>query len=129
MVSRTLSVAFLVALSIAACDEQPPEMPPGDEQPPEMPPGLDFYVGPGLVSDSLRLAGVGLLRFRGGIALQSRSERFGIYSGLRVSGTGNELVAVGWGGWLVGTLEYWSWPRAVDSYGLEIQAAGAYLLS
>ena len=23
----------------------------------------------------------------------------------------------------------WSWPRAVDSYGLEIQAAGAYLLS
>ena len=24
---------------------------------------------------------------------------------------------------------YWSWPRAVDSYGLEIQAAGAYLLS
>ena len=116
MVSRTLSVLFLVALSIAACDEQPPEMPPGDEQPPEMPPGdeqppemppgLDFYVGPGLVSDSLRLAGVGLLRFRGGIALQSRSERFGTYSGLRVSGTGNELVAVGWGGWLVGTLEY-----------------------
>ena len=27
-----------------------------------------------------------------------------------------------------GKLE-WSWPRAVDSYGLEIQAAGAYLLS
>ena len=24
---------------------------------------------------------------------------------------------------------HWSWPRAVDSYGLEIQAAGAYLLS
>ena len=26
-------------------------------------------------------------------------------------------------------LREWSWPRAVDSYGLEIQAAGAYLLS
>lgn len=83
-----------------------------------MPAGVDFNVRPLLISDSLRSSGLGPLRFRGAIALQSRSESFGAYSGLHVSDDGTELVAIGWGGWLGGRLSYGS---TGDLTGIEVK--------
>jgi hypothetical protein len=95
--TRALTVVCLVAgVYTAACDERPPEMPPG----------TDFVVRPALLGDSLRRHGAGALRFRGAVSLQSRNERIGGFSGLHVSDDGTQLVATGWGGWLRGTLEY-----------------------
>lgn len=73
----------------------------GDAPRPPMPDGVDFHVTPLSIreSDSDRL---GPLRLRGAVAMQSRNESFGSYSGLHVSEDGTRLVAIGWGGWLAG---------------------------
>lgn len=72
-----------------------------------MPDGVDFHVTPLSISepDSDRL---GPLRLRGAVAMQSRNDAFGSYSGLHVSEDGTRLVAIGWGGWLAGHLRHGS---------------------
>jgi hypothetical protein len=89
------TIAMLTCLvALAAC---------GDAPRPSMPAGLEFHVTPLAIGDSERL---GPLRLRGAVAMQSRDESFGSYSGLHVSDNGTSLVAIGWGGWLMGRLRY-----------------------
>lgn len=93
---RCIVAAVATALSAAACEERPPELPAG----------ADHQVRPALIGDSLRAHGAGALRLRGGVAVQLRNDGIGGFSGLHVSEDGTHLTAVGWGGWLRGTLEY-----------------------
>ncbi len=93
---KLIRTLVLCAPLLAACEPDPPAMPEG----------VNFQVIPALISDSLRVHGAGPLKFRGGVGLQSRDEYFGSFSGLHLSQDRTELVAIGWGGWLTGILEY-----------------------
>lgn len=63
--------------------------------------GVEFEVRPLSIRET-DLDRLGPLRLRGAVAMQSRNESFGSYSGLHVSQDGTQLVAIGWGSWLVG---------------------------
>jgi hypothetical protein len=65
--------------------------------------GVAFQVTPLSIREA-DLDRLGPLRLRGALAMQSRNESFGSYSGLHVSDDGTTLVAIGWGSWLVGRL-------------------------
>lgn len=70
-----------------------------------MPDGVAFHVVPLSIREA-DLERLGPLRLRGAVAMQSRDESFGSYSGLHVSDDGTRLVAIGWGGWLAGRLAH-----------------------
>lgn len=87
-----LHTALVTCLAALAC---------GDAPPPSMPDGVAFHVVPLSIREA-DLDRLGPLRLRGAVAMQSRDESFGSYSGLHVSDDGTRLVAIGWGSWLVG---------------------------
>lgn len=103
---RIVWVTCLAAL--AAC---------GDAPRPSMPDGVDFHLTRLSISES-DLDRLGPLRLRGAVAIQSRDESFGSYSGLHVSDDGTRLVAIGWGGWLAGRLRH---GPAGDLTGFELE--------
>lgn len=93
-----LRTAIMACLATLAC---------GDAPRPVMPDGVAFHVLPLSISeaDTDRL---GPLRLRGAMAMQSRNESFGSYSGLHVSDDGTRLTAIGWGSWFVARLAHGS---------------------
>ena len=95
-VMRAPTVARLACLAALACADAPR---------PSMPDGVGFHVAPLEIRPS-DLERLGPLRLRGAVTMQSRDDAFGSYSGLHVSDDGTALVAVGWGGWLVGRPRY-----------------------
>ena len=93
----SLREAIVLSLwTLAACSGRPPAMPAG----------VELQITTLSLTDSATSAALGPLRFRGAVALRSRSESFGSYSGLHVSEDGTDLVAIGSRGWLVGHLRY-----------------------
>lgn len=94
--NKSILTLVIFGLLLTACGAKPPEMPEG----------VNFHVIPAQISDDIRLQGAGPLRFRGAIGLQSRVEHFGSFSGLHISHDGKSLIAIGWGSWLTGSLEY-----------------------
>ncbi len=94
--NKSILTSVVFVLLLTACGAKPPEMPEG----------VNFHVIPAQISDNIRLQGAGPLTFRGAIGLQSRDKYFGSFSGLHISHDRKSLIAIGWGSWLTGSLEY-----------------------